>query len=307
MGRQTPVALIGAGLIGRSWALLFARSGHDIALYDTDTAALAAARSWIEARLLDGAAVEIRCCTEIADTVRGAGYIQESGPEKLDVKRAIYREIEAAMAPDALLGTSTSALEPDPLFEGMAFAGRALVVHPTNPPHVLPAVELAASQWTTPQTMQAVSDFMAACGQDPIVLKRVTPGFVVNRLQAALVDEALRLVDEGIAEPDDVDKAVRSALGLRWAFIGPFETMDLNARDGFEQYARVFGPVLSGLRTGQDKSGDPWSGSAPRRVVEARRAILPVEDVAARQEWRDRQIEALRLHKAQDLSGGLKS
>lgn len=138
MGHQTPVALIGAGLIGRSWALLFARSGCPIVVQDSDARALESARVWLEQRLGDATA-DIRYCTGIAEAVHGAGYIQESGPERLDVKRTIYREIEAAIGPDAMLGTSTSALEPDPLFDAPQMVAQARRA-------ILPVKEVPARQ-----------------------------------------------------------------------------------------------------------------------------------------------------------------
>jgi 3-hydroxyacyl-CoA dehydrogenase len=290
MTARPKVALIGAGLIGRSWALVFARAGHPVALYDTDAAGLDRAASWLKA-----AGVEVDATSDLAAALSGAMHVQENGPERLDIKHAIYAAVAPHLHADAVVASSTSALTPDALFEACDFRARALVVHPTNPPHVLPAVELAASSWTAPEVLTRTSVLMQAAGQDPLVLKRVLPGFVVNRLQAALVNEAMALVEQGVADPEDIDIAVRSALGLRWAFIGPFETMDLNAAGGFEHYAQIFGEMFANLRRDMaDRVSDPWAGTAPGQVTASRRATLPIEAHAARQDWRDAQVLRLR-------------
>ena len=297
MSARPKVALIGAGLIGRSWAHLFARAGNPVALYDTDAAALDRAADWLRAAGEQPGSVVLT--GDLAAALAGAVHVQENGPERLEVKHAIYAAIAPHLAPGAVVASSTSALVPDALFEPCAFRDRALVAHPTNPPHLLPAVELAPSRWTAAGALAATRALMLAAGQDPLILKRVLPGFVVNRLQAALVNESLALVEQGVADPEDIDIAVRSGLGLRWAFIGPFETMDLNAAGGFAQYAQVFGAMFAALRADMaDRVADPWAGDAPAQVAASRRATLPIEAHAARQAWRDAQV--LRLRQLKD-------
>jgi L-gulonate 3-dehydrogenase len=310
MADPQKVAQLGAGLIGRSWAILCAKNDFRVILYDPDQAALDAARRW-HAQSVGNSDTNvlsrISYTTDLQAAVVEAEYIQENGPEKLDVKHALYRDLDQIVSKQAIVCSSTSALEPDVLFEAFSFRERAMVAHPTNPPHILPAVELAASRWTSPTTSEKVRKFMLTLGQDPLMLKRVVPGFIVNRLQAALVNEALALVESGVADPDEIDKAVRSALGLRWAFIGPFETMDLNSAGGFEQYAKTFGPVFASLGEAMTSDrAEPWAGQSPGKVAEARREILPLEELAARLAWRDQQITSLRRQKemADDKSTG---
>ena len=199
MTTKPKVALIGAGQIGRSWALLFARAGHPVALQDLDPAQLDRAGDWLKEN-----GVSVTLTTDLAQALAGAAYVQENTPERLEIKRATFAALAPHLAPDAILGSSTSALEPDVLFADAPFRDRALVVHPTNPPHVLPAVELARSQWTTDAAPTETRRLMQSIGQDPLVLKRVLPGFVVNRLQAALVNEAMALVAQGVADPDEI-------------------------------------------------------------------------------------------------------
>lgn len=299
MAGDSIVTLVGAGLIGRSWAHLFARNGFTVRLYDPEPEARVRARHWLEGQGVSN----VLLTGVLEEALKGATYVQESVPERLEVKHAIYASIAPFLEKDAIVASSTSALEPDVLFENCPFRERALVAHPTNPPHVLPAVELAASRWTSAETLSRTRSLMERAGQAPIVLKRVLPGFVVNRLQAALVNEALALVADGVADPDDIDVAVRHALGLRWAFIGPFETMDLNAAEGFEQYARIFGPVLGGLAHDiASRTVNPWMTDAPAEVARARRSALPMEELSARAAWRDANIQSLRALKAAALS-----
>ncbi|NBE09512.1 3-hydroxyacyl-CoA dehydrogenase NAD-binding domain-containing protein [Paragemmobacter ruber] len=293
MTTKPKVALIGAGQIGRSWALLFARAGHPVAVQDIDPAQLDGAGNWLTEK-----GVTVTLTTDLGRALAGAAYVQENTPERLEIKQATFAALAPHLASDAILGSSTSALEPDVLFADAPFRDRALVVHPTNPPHVLPAVELARSQWTTDAALTETRRLMQSIGQDPLVLKRVLPGFVVNRLQAALVNEAMALVAQGVADPDEIDIAVRSALGLRWAFIGPFETMDLNSAGGFELYAQTFGAMFNTLRNDlRARDPEAWSTDTPARIGAARRAILPLDSLPARQAWRDAQVLRLRALK----------
>jgi 3-hydroxyacyl-CoA dehydrogenase len=294
-------AIIGSGLIGRSWAVVFARLGARIRIYDPSPQALDDARQWLEqvlqAESALAAAADIRFCSTVAEAVDGATHVQENAPEALEAKRALYQDLDKLVAPGIPICSSTSALLPSVLFEGLAGASRFLVAHPTNPPHVVPAVEIVPSPWTSEDALAAVEALLSKCGQETVRLRREVPGFLLNRLQAALVNEALRLVEEEVAAPEEIDKVIRSGLGLRWAFIGPFETMDLNASGGFEQYAERLGGVHASLDR-VTSSASPWDGTAPALVGKARRKALPVGMIAARQQWRDRQIMALRALKA---------
>jgi 3-hydroxyacyl-CoA dehydrogenase len=294
-------AIIGSGLIGRSWAVVFARLGARIRIYDPSPQALDDARQWLEqvlqAESALAAAADIRFCSTVAEAVDGATHVQENAPEALEAKRALYQDLDRLVAPGIPICSSTSALLPSVLFEGLAGASRFLVAHPTNPPHVVPAVEIVPSPWTSEDALAAVEALLSKCGQETVRLRREVPGFLLNRLQAALVNEALRLVEEEVAAPEEIDKVIRSGLGLRWAFIGPFETMDLNASGGFEQYAERLGGVHASLDR-VTSSASPWDGTAPALVGKARRKALPVGMIAARQQWRDRQIMALRALKA---------
>lgn len=294
---KNTVAIIGAGLIGRSWAVVFARAGARVRVYDPSPQALRDAQPWLQEVLTaDGhqdAVANIEFFESLADAVDGVTHVQENAPELLDVKRELYRKLDDLVAPGVPIYSSTSALLPSVLFEGLAGAGRFLVAHPTNPPHVVPVVEIVPSPWTDPQIVTGAETFFLECDQEIVTLQREIPGFLLNRLQAALVNEALRLVDEDVAAPDEIDKVIRSGLGLRWAFIGPFETMDLNSRSGFEDYSARFKAAYTSLDRVTD-GASPWDGKVTAKVTDALRKIRPVDQIAERQAWRDRQIVALR-------------
>lgn len=290
------ISIIGGGLVGRSWAYMFARDGHHVRVFDPSEASLEFARSWIAGELPSEALSRIEFCQSLDDAVANADFVQESASERLEVKRDVFARMTAAAPVDCIFASSTSALLPDDIFSGLANADRCLIAHPANPPHMLPIVELVAGSATSTRTMDLAATVMTALGQDVVRVKRAAPGFILNRLQAALVEEALSLVERGIAEPDDVDRAVRSGLGMRWAFMGPFETMDLNSSGGFETYARVLGPALAASAPGGAKTSN-WNGSAPGVVTKARREILDVVEIPTRQRWLAEKLKSLRALK----------
>lgn len=302
------VAIIGAGLIGRAWGICFARGGHEVVFYnrtlDGAHAAIAYTKTVLpelEARdLLNGAtAAEIlgrmRVVETIEDAVKDADFVQENVAENVDVKIAVYKEMERYARPDCIFGSSTSGIVPSKFTAELKHRDRCVVTHPLNPPYIIPAVDLVPSPWTSDDVMERTSDFLKSCGQAPIRMKKEDPGFLTIRLQGAIYHEAFRLVAEGLAAPEDVDICIRDGLALRWSFIGPFETADLNAPGGIRDFVGRFGDLYSEL---YPKDGPtPWVGSLMDDVEQARRDKLPLADQPARQMWRDRRLIALAEHK----------
>ena len=302
------VAVVGCGLVGRSWAIAFARGGFEVALHD---AAPGAARAALEALpaaldplealgLLDGRSpAEIRGLIRVAETLGdaagGAEHVQENVSERIEVKRAVLGELDALCPPGVALASSTSALMPSALAEGLSRPERVLVAHPLNPPHLVPAVEIVPHPGTDRRVVHAVADRLRRAGQTPVTLRRETQGFAMNRLQGALLDEAFALVAEGIAAPEDVDRAMRDGLARRWAFMGPFETIDLNAPGGVRDYAERYGPAYE--RIGRSRpERHRWEGRLLETVAEARGARLPDGARAERMAWRDARLAALAGH-----------
>ncbi len=306
---MTKVAIIGSGFVGRAWAISFARAGHDIALWDADPAAPAAALSYAGSILPDLAANDLldnqapadvrarmHSVTRIEDVLDGADYVQESTPENVDVKRAVFSTLDRLAAPSAILASSTSAILPSAFTEHLAGRHRCLVVHPINPPYLIPAAEVVPAPWTSPETVVRARDFLIAAGHAPIVMKRELDGFVMNRMQGVLLEEAFRLVAEGYATVEDVDIGIRDGLALRWSFMGPFETIDLNAPGGVRDYVTRYQGLYRGLHPSQTHRVD-WAGPVLEEVERDRRKRLPAGGLQERQMWRDRRLMALAAQK----------
>jgi L-gulonate 3-dehydrogenase len=301
------IAIIGAGLIGHAWAMVFARAGHPVALHDADPKALGASLAAIDASLADlaraglidepSATVRKRIDTaaSVEEALRDAAYVQESTRETLEAKREIFSIMDGLAAPDCVLASSTSTIPASAFTAALAGRARCLVVHPVNPPHLVPLVELSPAPWTSPETVERARALQTAVGQVPILVRKEIQGFILNRLQAALLNEALALYADGYASAEDIDKTVRDGLGLRWSFMGPFETIDLNAPGGVADYAARYGRVLHELASTQRPR--EWTPEVIRRLEAERRGTLAAADLAGRERWRDRRLMALVAHK----------
>jgi L-gulonate 3-dehydrogenase len=310
------IAVIGAGLIGRAWSMVFARAGRDVALYDVDKAALPAALAAIKLNLADLAANgliddadavvgRITLVESFDEALRGADHVQENGPENLAVKRALFRELDAKAAQDAVLASSSSALRASLFTEDLPGRARCLVAHPVNPPYLVPLVELSPAPWTAVATVERTRVLMESVGQVPVELRKEISGFLLNRLQGALLGEAFRLVEQGYCSMADIDKTVKDGLGLRWSFMGPFETIDLNAPAGIADYIKRYGAAYHEMA---QSAGAPetWSAALTTRLEEERRRTLPADKLGERASWRDRRLMALLVHKrkAKERIGG---
>ncbi len=303
------VACVGAGLIGRAWALVFARAGCRVAVFDRDCAtaeaALTFARTMLPALsqedLLEGQSPDeilgrLSLSPSLEAALEGALHIQESTPERLEVKQAVFAELDELAAAETVIASSTSALLPSAFTSELAGRARCMVVHPINPPYLVPAAELVPASWTDQAAIERTTAFLQACGMAPIVMRKELDGFVMNRMQGALLEEAFRLVAQGYAMIDDVDIGIREGLALRWSFMGPFETIDLNAPGGVRDYAERYQGIYSRIHPSTLARVD-WTGAVMEEVEAARRAALPKSELAARQAWRDRRLMALAAHK----------
>ena len=306
------VAIVGAGLIGRSWAIVFARAGWDVQITDPSAEQLAALPRLIRQGLgelqahglvrdAEAAAQRVSPAASIEEAVRGAELVQENGPEVVATKREIFAELDRLAPKDAVLASSTSAIVASQFTGDLAGRERCLVAHPVNPPHLVPLVELCGAPWTTPETIAAARRAYAAVGQVPIVVNREIEGFVLNRLQGALLAEAFRLAGEGIVSPQDLDKTLSDGLGLRWSFMGPFETIDLNAPGGVADYAARYGGTYRTIASGR-KPFD-WPAATLDKLDAERRAVLPREKIEERSRWRDRRLMALLAHRREVEDG----
>jgi 3-hydroxyacyl-CoA dehydrogenase len=279
-----------------------------VTLFDAEPAALEQARRNIAARLDDLAGLglvedaaaalgRVRYAGTLGEALASADYVQESTPERVEVKREVFAALDRLAAPDAILASSTSGIPASAFTEALDGRGRCLVAHPINPPFVTPLVELCPTPWTEPAVVDRTHALMSRVGQAPIRLKREVQGFVANRMQAALIGAALRLVKDGVASAEDIDIAIRDGIGLRWSFMGPFETIDLNAPGGIADYLRRYGPLYQAIESEQAAPLD-WGDEALLAQLEReRRAQLKAERLPERSAWRDRRLMALAAHR----------
>lgn len=301
------IGIVGVGLIGRAWANVFARAGWDVQLWDPDANALKAAPGLIEAALGDvarhglaknpaAAAKRLKVAASLEDAVAGAELVQESGPERLDVKRDVFARLDAAAGPETILATSSSFIVTSRFAEGLKGRHRCLVAHPVNPPHVVPIVELSGAPFTAPETISKARAIYDSAGQVPIVVQKEIDGFILNRMQAVLLSEAMRLVGEGFVSAEDLDKTIRDGLGLRWAFMGPFETIELNAPGGIPDYCARYGETLH-RTSAEPVTPEIWGKENIGRAVESWGRAPSSEAILKKQRWRDDRIAALVAHK----------
>lgn len=246
----THVAALGGGLIGRSWTALFLAAGKSVAVFDPDPTAEVHVResveqAWPVLRALgltdtDAPAAELVICSDARAAVDGAQFVQESIPERVGLKHELYQQVEDALADDAVVATSASGLTLSELQAGWQNPGRFVLGHPFNPPHLIPLVEVMGNDRTDPGVVQRAREFYESTGKVTIEVRREVPGHVANRLQAALWREAIHLVNEGVASVADVDKAVSSGPGVRWAAMGPTHLFHLGADDGLSGFCERY-------------------------------------------------------------------
>src|SRR5215469_8253392 len=254
MSELKNVSVLGAGVIGMSWSALFLASGRNVAVFDTLASAEKATRNYVEMAwpalsvlglVKSGAPGQLTFHRSAAEAVTDADFVQESVPERIEMKKALFAEIEPALKPDAIVASSASGLTLSEMQQGWKNPARFVLGHPFNPPHLIPLVEVLANAATAEGVAEAAEAFYRETGKVTIRVQREVPGHVANRLQAALWREALHLVQSGVASVKDVDTAVWAGPGLRWAAMGPTMLFHLGAGPGglgefCERYAESF-------------------------------------------------------------------
>ena len=302
------VAIVGTGLIGRAWAAIFARAGWKVRLSDPHIPTLKAAPRLIRNELHalarhgladdpDGAVARISVAGSLREAVMDVEFVQENGPEKVEDKQAIFAQLDRLASPNALLVSSTSAITASRFTETLPGRARCLVGHPVNPPHLVPLVELCGAPWTSADAMNRARTIYREIGHVPVTINREINGFVLNRLQGALLAEAFRLVGEGYISAEDLDHTVKDGLGLRWSFLGPFETIELNAPGGIPDYCARYTGFYKELASA---AAGPEVYQSPNvdRVIAAWPHRPTPERLAALTQRRNDRLAALAAHKA---------
>ncbi|AJP74078.1 3-hydroxyacyl-CoA dehydrogenase NAD-binding domain-containing protein [Sphingomonas hengshuiensis] len=298
-----PIACVGSGLVGRSWAIVFARAGYRVQIWDSVSSALDKTLPALCATLNElekaGAiasaseiAGRITLADSLADAIADSCHVQESVSERLEIKRALFAEMDDIAPARATLGSSTSAIPGSAYMTGLAGSRRCLVVHPVNPPHLIPLVELCPTQETDAETVDRVAALMREVGQKPIILAREIEGFALNRLQWALLCEAMHLIGEGYCTPQDIDAVMTHGLARRWAHLGPLAVGHLNAATGFQGYFDGLGEAIGRVRATLRTDYIP-STETVAKTHAAMDATMPVSDLPRYQAKRDRAILAL--------------
>lgn len=247
-------AALGSGVIGSGWVARALAHGLDVVAWDPAPGAEQALRhrvanAWpalVQQGLATGAAQErLRFVSTIEECVRDADFIQESAPERLELKLELHGKASAAAKPQALIASSTSGLLPSEFYEGATHPERCVVGHPFNPVYLLPLVEVVGGRHTALEAVQAAIEVYRTLGMRPLHVRKEVPGFIADRLLEALWREALHLVNDGVATTGEIDDAIRFGAGLRWSFMGTFLTYTLAGGDaGMRHFMHQFGPAL---------------------------------------------------------------
>ncbi|MDQ0391810.1 3-hydroxyacyl-CoA dehydrogenase NAD-binding domain-containing protein [Labrys monachus] len=235
------IGIVGTGVIGASWAAYYLSRGFDVSATDPAPGAEENLRNLTRSfweplgrfGLAKGASLDrLTFDADLGKALAGVEFVQENGPERLDIKRQLLADVSAAIGDDAIIATSSSGILISDIQDAAKNPGRVVLGHPFNPPHLIPLVEVVGGKLTTAETIEQTLAFYTAIGKKPIHIKREIKGHIANRLQAALWREAFYLVDQGVASVSDIDTAIAHGPGLRWALLGPFMNLHLSGGAG---------------------------------------------------------------------------
>ena len=298
------IGVIGGGLIGASWAAIFSKSGFNVFVYDPYPDVFDTYKSRVTSFLEELKTIDetinveeslnrINANVTIEDLCSNVEYIQESAPEILSVKQELFAKLDNLAPEEVVIGSSSSAMPISSITQNLKGQHRCIITHPANPPHLIPCVEICPGENTSNRTIEKTKEIFTASGASIVNVKKEIDGFILNRLQGALLNEAMRLYSDGYASSDEIDATIRDGLGLRWAFMGPFETIDLNAPGGIKDYISRYGPIFVEMAKNQTKIPD-WSEEAGKKLELERRKILGHDKLEDRAKKRNQLLKTLR-------------
>ena len=249
------VTCIGGGPIGGGWSAHFLARGYAVTTYLHDATEEASLRRLIDTAwssmvelgvVQDGVTPEqLVVSTDLAEAVASADFVQESAPENIELKQALYEQLGELVPADAIIASSTSGLSMTDIQARCSTPERTVVAHPFNPPYLMPLVEIVGGKQTDPMTPQIAKEFYELAGKSPLVMEKEVPGFIATRLQEAIWREALHMVANGEATVEQIDQAVVNGPGPRWALMGPCEVFHVGGGEGGMAYCLdQFGPAL---------------------------------------------------------------
>uniref|UniRef100_D3TM79 3-hydroxyacyl-CoA dehydrogenase n=3 Tax=Glossina morsitans morsitans TaxID=37546 RepID=D3TM79_GLOMM len=310
-GKREKIGIIGSGLIGRSWSMLFASVGYQVMLYDIMPEQVKSALMNTEQELKNleakgllrgklSAAKQFDCLTgtnDLKTLTKDAMFIQECIPERLDLKQSFYKQLDEIVEAHTIVSSSTSTFLPSLFAKDLKHKENVLVSHPVNPPYYVPLVEVVPSPWTKADVVTKTRTLMEEIGQKPVTLSREIEGFALNRIQYAIINEVWRLVEAGILNVKDIDSVMSDGLGMRYAFLGPLETCHLNA-EGITNYLERYSKTIHAV---SETMGPPpiMDGSAAAtEVAKQLEDLVPLDKLPERRLYRDNCLTQLSVLKA---------
>lgn len=308
------IGIVGSGLIGRSWSMLFVAAGYEVVIFDivSDQVknALEDVKTQLEKleneKLLRGNLTAkqqfslLKGTTQLEECAHDVIYIQECTPENLELKIKVFKNLDGAVGSETVLASSTSTFLPSLFSKDLKHKNQVVVAHPVNPPYYVPLVEVVPAPWTDPKHLEFTKNLMEEIGQTPVTLSREIEGFALNRIQYAILNESWNLVKDGILSVADIDKVMSEGLGMRYAFLGPLETAHLNA-EGMENYCERYSKSI--YATSMTFQPVPkMEGPQAKEVAKQLNAITPLSELPNRRSWRDNCLTKLSQLKKQIAS-----
>ncbi|RUS83206.1 hypothetical protein EGW08_009017 [Elysia chlorotica] len=303
---DSKIAIVGSGLIGQFWAMIFAGAGFKVTIFDIYPEQISKALESIKATLLKyesqgclrgtlSAAKQAALVTgsnELQQCLDGASYVQECVPESVDLKRKVFEQMDPFITEEMVVATSSSCICVSQFADNLRHKHRTLVAHPVNPPYFIPLVEIVPGPWTLPDVTATCRALMELVGQTPVTLSREVAGFALNRIQYAIINECWNMYKANLLSAEDIDRVMTDGLGPRYAFIGPLETMHLNA-DGIVDYCKRYAQGAYNVCTTFEPPPVLYDVPTAEKILSEVEETIPLDKVVERRAWRDENLAAL--------------